>query len=120
MNVQEFFRSSPIDRLIEKIQDGRNDNRLAMKKTFGAENKWFSGWLEGILEIPQDMGANTSDDIFCFGTGYVMMNGFQVAIGATQPCALLLACMPCSSKRGLIYMVELESEVRFVSRKKGS
>lgn len=65
-----------------------------MKKAFGAENTWFSGWLEGILEIPQDMGANTSDDIFCFGTGYVMMNGFQVAIGATQPCALLLACMP--------------------------
>ena len=42
------------------------------------------------MDHNMDMGANTSDDIFCFGTGHVMMNGFQVAIGATQPCALFL------------------------------
>eukprot|EP00435_Cladocopium_sp_Y103_P028490 s2006_g7.t1 len=49
--------------------------------TFRAE------WLPGGTK---DMSGNVTEEVFCLGDGHVMMNGFQIAIGSTQRCALFL------------------------------
>lgn len=36
------------------------------------------------------MAGNVTEEVFCLGDGHVMMNGFQIAIGSTQRCALFL------------------------------
>ena len=35
------------------------------------------------------MAGNVTEEVFCLGDGQVMNNGFQIAIGSAQPCALL-------------------------------
>ncbi|CAL1170792.1 unnamed protein product [Cladocopium goreaui] len=37
-----------------------------------------------------DMAGNVTEEVFCLGDGQVMNNGFQIAIGSAQPCALFL------------------------------